>query len=402
MAVEVSYVLITPYSLQKSRTGGIVARLMSRTDLEFIGAQILSFSHEMAERYAQYVEADIIENDPRTAKLMADYVRENFPPRENGKCERTMLLLFRGEDACAKLSELAGKLTRRSYSATVGETIRDTYADYVQDKENPDAIRYFEPAIFTPPTAAVAENKLRLLAELAASQPNLVDNSIGSTDEDERTLVIIKPENWQHPSSRPGNIMDMLSRAGLRIVGCKLYRMSVADALEFYGPVKGALHGKLAPKIGSRAKEMLEREFGVKLAPETMNLLTQSVGLPFADDQFAQLIEFMSGRRPEECTADELSCQNATKCLVLIYEGRNAIAKIRSVLGPTDPAKAPGGTVRRDFGSDVMVNSAHASDAPQSVVREMKIVKIESNSLSTRIHEALSFPESLSFPEKRK
>ena len=60
-----------------------------------------------------------------------------------------------------------------------------------------------------------------------------------------RTLVIIKPDNWRYPSSRPGNIIDMLSRTGLRIVGCKLYRMSVEEALEFYGPVKNALREKL-------------------------------------------------------------------------------------------------------------------------------------------------------------
>ena len=53
MAIEVSYIIITPYSLLKSRTGGIIARLMSRTDLEFIGAQMLAFTPEMAERYAR-------------------------------------------------------------------------------------------------------------------------------------------------------------------------------------------------------------------------------------------------------------------------------------------------------------------------------------------------------------
>ncbi len=53
--------------------------------------------------------------------------------------------------------------------------------------------------------------------------------------------------------------------------------------------------------------------------------------------------------------------------------------KIREVLGPTDPTKAPGGTVRRDFGSNVMVNTAHASDSPENAQREMKIVKIVSN-----------------------
>ena len=86
----------------------------------------------------------------------------------------------------------------------------------------------------------------------------------------------------------------------------------------------------------------------------------------------------------------EKKLQNAqAKCLVLIYEGPNAIAKIRSVLGPTDPSKAPGGTVRRDFGSNVMVNTAHASDAPASVEREMKIIRINQNSMAARISEYL-------------
>jgi nucleoside diphosphate kinase len=73
--------------------------------------------------------------------------------------------------------------------------------------------------------------------------------------------------------------------------------------------------------------------------------------------------------------------------MILIYEGKDAISKIRNVLGPTDPTKAPGGTVRRDFGHDVMVNTAHASDAPESVVREMKIVKIDQNDLSSKIQD---------------
>jgi nucleoside diphosphate kinase len=59
------------------------------------------------------------------------------------------------------------------------------------------------------------------------------------------------------------------------------------------------------------------------------------------------------------------------------------------VLGPTDPSKAPGGTVRRDFGSNVMVNTAHASDSPASVEREMKIIRIHQNSMAARIREFL-------------
>jgi len=65
--------------------------------------------------------------------------------------------------------------------------------------------------------------------------------------------------------------------------------------------------------------------------------------------------------------------------MVLIYEGENAVNKIREVLGPTDPTKAPGGTVRREFGQNVMINTAHASDSPESAVREMKIIGIQQN-----------------------
>lgn len=388
MAIEVSYIIITPYSLLKSRTGGIIARLMSRTDLEFIGAQMLAFTPEMAERYARSLEAMEAKD---TGKMLADYVRENFPPREDGRKERALMLLFRGEDACRKLTGITGRLSPYSPKCiSAGETLRDTYADVVEDKDNPGIVRYFEPAVLTPPDLREAINKLSIFADFAENTPNLVDNSLGSAPEDERTLVIIKPDNWRCPSSRPGNIIDMLSRTGLRIVGCKVHRMSVNDALEFYGSVQNALRSKLAPKIGEQAKQLFEDKFKVSLPEKAVASLTESVGIPYADDQFSQLIEFMSGKRPEECTEEEKKLQNSqAKCLVLIYEGPDAIAKIRSVLGPTDPSKAPGGTVRRDFGSNVMVNTAHASDSPASVEREMKIIRIHQNSMAARIREFL-------------
>ena len=42
MAEELSYVLVTPYSIRKSRTGGIVARLISRTGLDLVAARMFS------------------------------------------------------------------------------------------------------------------------------------------------------------------------------------------------------------------------------------------------------------------------------------------------------------------------------------------------------------------------
>ncbi len=393
MAIELSYIIITPYSLLKSRTGGIVARLMSRTDLEFIGAQMLAFTPETAALYADSLEAGKKGTEfERVGRQLGDYVRENFPCLPDGRKERSMMLLFRGEDACRKLSAVTGRLSPHSpRDLASAETLRDTYGDLVLDKDNPEVVRYFEPAVLTPPNIEEALPKLKLFADIAAQSENLIDNSIGSSPADERTLVIIKPDNWRRPSSRPGNIIDMLSRTGLRIVGCKVHRMTIDDALEFYGPVQAALRGKLAPKIGERARSILEETLSIRLPDSATEKLTEAVGIPYADDQFGQIIEFMSGRRPEGTTAEERGCQNsAAKCLVLIYEGPDAIAKIRQVLGPTDPAKAPGGTVRRDFGSNVMVNSAHASDSRESVEREMKIIRIRQNSMAERIREFLA------------
>ncbi len=59
--------------------------------------------------------------------------------------------------------------------------------------------------------------------------------------------------------------------------------------------------------------------------------------------------------------------------------------KIRETLGPTDPAKAPSGTIRREFGSTIMVNAAHASDSTENARREMGIVRIRENNFKSLI-----------------
>ena len=97
----------------------------------------------------------------------------------------------------------------------------------------------------------------------------------------------------------------------------------------------------------------------------------------------------MSGKRPGDCGPEEISKPGDVKCMILIYEGENAVKKIRDVLGPTDPLKAPEGTVRREFGSNVMVNTAHASDSRESYEREKAIVKTSENSLVSIIKEHL-------------
>lgn len=389
--IELSYVLVTPYSLMKSRTGGIMARLLSRTDLELVGAQILTFDNQRAKEYADLLKKTVTKRNSEDAELLSQYVLDNFSERDDGKRHRVLMLLFRGENACSKLFNIVGPigLSRHGYyqnGEITGETIRDTYSDLIKTGAT---VRYLEPAVLTPPTTEDANEKMRFFAEFAKSSSNIVDNTVTDSDGTERTLVIIKPDNWCHPSTKPGNVIDMLSFTGLRIIGTKIHKMPVADALKFYRPVKNALRKKLAPTIGEKAYNILGKEFSVTMPEETKAKLTETIGVSYADKQFSNIIEFMAGRRPEECTEEELYAPGLAKCMVLIYEGIDAIAKIRKVLGPTDPAKAPGGTVRRDFGHDVMVNTAHASDAPESVTREMGIIKINENELALRITEYL-------------
>lgn len=391
MAEELSYILITPYTVLKSRTGGVIARLLSRTDIELVGAQMIAPSQELAEEYAARLLETVGARDPRAAKLLNDYVKKTFAP-SGGRRHRTMMLVFKGEDACAKLFSIAGNIftdTDSDASRITGETIRDTYADLVMERGT-KTVRYFEPAVLTPPSPQFATPTLRMLAEFASKESNLVENIKYENPEGiERTLVIIKPDNWRFPSSKPGNIIDMFSRTGLRIIGCKVNRMSVCDALEFYGPVKEVLREKLAPKIAEKACEKLESEFKIKLGDSHKKSLIDTVGKTFADDQFSQIVEFMSGRRPEECPEEELDSPGLVKSMVLVYEGRNAISKIRDVLGPTDPTKAPSGTIRKEFGQNIMVNTAHASDSTESFIREAKILKIEQNALSDIVNECL-------------
>jgi nucleoside diphosphate kinase len=87
----------------------------------------------------------------------------------------------------------------------------------------------------------------------------------------------------------------------------------------------------------------------------------------------------MCGRAPSECDPSRLKDPGSEKCIALVYEGVEAVRKIRDVLGPTDPSKAPPGSIRKEFGSNIMVNAAHASDSEGNAKREIGIVKVGEN-----------------------
>ena len=54
-----------------------------------------------------------------------------------------------------------------------------------------------------------------------------------------------------------------------------------------------------------------------------------------------------------------------------VLEGENAIKRWRDLMGPTDSKKAPKGTVRGEFGTDVEQNASHGSDAPETARAEI-------------------------------
>jgi nucleoside diphosphate kinase len=200
-------------------------------------------------------------------------------------------------------------------------------------------------------------------------------------------LVLIKPENFRFPTGRPGNMIDFFSRTGLFIVAIKVHRMSVAQAMEFYGPVREVLRTKLKDSVAARAKPHLEKEFGFTLPAEVEARLGELLCPTFGDNHFGNIVRFMAGRSPKECPPEQLNQPGSEKCIALVYEGIEAVRKIRDVLGPTDPSKAPPGSIRREFGTSMMINAAHASDSPENATREMDIIRVGENTFRQTIEE---------------
>lgn len=378
MPVELSYALVTPYSIRKSRTGGILSRLISRTGLDLVSARLYTPSPELVEKYAAGLITDPDPSHRVAQELIQKYVLANFSAKGPGTKPRVMLLVFRGENAVAKVREVAGHILNER---TSGETIRDTFGDYLTDAQG--NVTYFEPAALVPPDAASAARDLKIWAEYSDSDGGLLDKAIefptGSNVE--KTLVLIKPDNFRFPNARPGAVLDLFSSTGLYIIATKVHHMSVAQAEEFYGPVLEVLQDKLRGRAAEIARKALEPVLDIKLTTENEKALGELLGPISGRENWEQIVKFMAGRKPSECPADLRNEPGTEKCLAIIYQGIDAVRKIREVLGPTDPAKAPLGTIRREFGETIMVNAAHASDAPENAVREMGIVRITENNL---------------------
>jgi nucleoside diphosphate kinase len=385
MSQELAYVIITPYTLYKSRTGGILARLITRTGLELVGARMFAPSLDLVKSYSENIVSANDPQDRRIQELIRDYILHNLgPDPKSGRRRRVMNLLFQGDDAVRKVRSVIGNISAERRG---GETIRDTYGDLILDESG--NVRYFEPAVLAAPNVDEARTKAKLWADFSGADGGLLDNVVayGHEDRPQRTLVLIKPDNFRFPTGRPGNVIDFFSRTGLYIIGIKVHRFSVADAMEFYGPVKEFLRTKFKDVVGNRARAALEKEMGFPIPSAETQHLGEILGPLFGENQFEGIVKFMSGRAPSECDPVRLKEPGTEKCIALIYEGVEAVRKIRDVLGPTDPSKAPPGSIRKEFGSNIMVNAAHASDSEESAKREIGIVKVAENTFKTVVEE---------------
>ena len=235
---------------------------------------------------------------------------------------RAALLVFRGEDAVNKLSAAVGSATEPgSLAAMLGEGMISA--------------------------AKPGADVLSDLQKFAATQSDAMANPAAAGAQ--RSLVLVKPDNFEFPGTRPGAVLDVFSRTGLVPVALKVHHMSVAQGMEFYGPV--------------------------------LDALTERFGAEKGREHWENIVEFMAGSRPSAVAEKDHANPGTRKILALVFEGPDAVTKIRTVLGPTDPAKAPPGTIRKEFGTSIMVNAAHASDSPENAQREFGIVRVTDNSL---------------------
>lgn len=127
----------------------------------------------------------------------------------------------------------------------------------------------------------------------------------------ETTLVLLKPDCLA--DRRCGDVIKRFEASGLEIVGCKMMLLADGVLAEHYAHV-------------------MDRPF------------------------YPGLRSFMQ----------------SSPVIALALSGENAVSLVRDLLGPTDSRKAPKGTIRGDFGKDVMVNVAHGSDSPENAVLELK------------------------------
>ena len=374
MSDELGLVLITDKSLARSITGYLIKEIFSGgiKPLELIEARMYAPSPELMEKYNELIVEDSFKE-----YLQREYVDRNKGPIK----KRMMLLLFRGEEAISQILGIVGHISKR-----IDGTIRNLFAEFIED-ENGEIRGFIDPAVVIIPNQERAKEVISLWAEYSQKDGGLLDTLIdwelllSNWDEYEfealkyregisyslpelkrhieTTIVLIKPDNIYTKSRKVGEIINALSGPGLKLMGAKAVNMSVNQAVNFYAPIEEKLMKKLGREKGKQ--------------------------------EFARLVDFMTGYDPYEVTDSrhrEIRGDKAHQSLALVYQGPFVIERIRNKVGATDPLEAEPGTIRREYGHDIMRNGVHAADSAESAKREIEIIDIKGTALQEVVKDA--------------
>lgn len=101
-------------------------------------------------------------------------------------------------------------------------------------------------------------------------------------------------------------------------------------------------------------------------------------GLALRKIRMLQIDEEMAGRHYAEHVekpfyGDLVSFITGGPVVAMEWEGEEAVAVARALMGATDPKQADPGTIRGDFGLAITENIVHGSDSPDSAARELSI-----------------------------
>jgi nucleoside-diphosphate kinase len=131
--------------------------------------------------------------------------------------------------------------------------------------------------------------------------------------------------------------------------------------------------------MSSESTFIMVKPDGVRrgLVGEVITRLEQK-GLQLRNIRMLTIDEELAGRHYAEHVEkpfypDLLAFITSGPVVAMEWSGESAISACRGLMGPTDPADAPPGTIRGDFGLEVTENIVHGSDSPESAKRELTI-----------------------------
>ena len=104
--------------------------------------------------------------------------------------------------------------------------------------------------------------------------------------------------------------------------------------------------------------------------------MIEASGLKIVAGRITQLTDEQAGRfyavhRARPFYGDLKKFMTSGPVFAGVLEGENAVKRWRDLMGPTDSKKAPKGTVRGEFGTDVERNASHGSDAAETARAEI-------------------------------